>query len=178
MISPPLQCHPPPPRMKGVKSLPIIGPPWLFQPRRTNSVHGRNGISHTDPTNHANPQQRRLLYLYYRMHIVFIAVGTIFLTAMSIMKSFGHFPTFSASVDAIDPFDSESFQCSEIHNMSSWIQTPVHDQRFFPQYNQLSDFLDGQASLAEIDRWNDDPSGAAICKFRTDIRYWNHFPHA
>lgn len=165
------------PRMRGVKSLPMLSRPWLFQPNVQGPLNGRLCISNLDLTHNANSQQRSRMYLYHRVYIVFIAFGIIFLTSLSIMISFGKFQTSNRRV-AFDPRDSESFQCKETSNMSPWIQTPVHDRRFFPQYNQLSDFLDGHASVSEINSIpSNEESGAAVCVFRTNIKYWNHFPH-
>jgi hypothetical protein len=171
--------HHPAPRMKGVRSLPILGRPWLFQPRMPTPTPGQGSTNNADSTNKAKPKPKRLSYLYYRMHIVFIAMVIMFLTAVSIMISFGKF-LMPKGQFGFDPIASESFQCTETSNMSSWIQTPVHDRRFFLQYEQLSEFLDGHASKAEIDAItsNDNALGAAICIFRTNIQYWNHFPHA
>jgi hypothetical protein len=59
-----------------------------------------------------------------------------------------------------------SSQCEE-DVTSKWIQTSL--AKGYPQYRQLSDFLEGPALT---DQEND----FAICEFRY-MRYWFHFPH-
>jgi hypothetical protein len=63
-------------------------------------------------------------------------------------------------------------QCVEEGVMSSWIQTPLYDTRYFQPYHELSDFLDGSAVKNQ-----DISTTDAICEFRP-LQYFKHFPHA
>jgi hypothetical protein len=53
--------------------------------------------------------------------------------------------------------------------MSPWTRTPLYDERYFPQYSKISDFMEGLALRKPH------PS-AAVCEYR-DIKFWRHFPH-
>lgn len=66
--------------------------------------------------------------------------------------------------------------------MSDWYITELNNTQYFHSYTKLNDFLEGPALEIydnDIDERNNKKLlTRAVCLFRNQIRFSNHFPHA
>jgi hypothetical protein len=146
--------------------------------RNTFGPHAPSSSSSSSPF--LEVVRRYHVQYYYYYQTILVALG-LALVGMTMVLSFWTTATVPSVV-----IESSSPTCipttSSSRNSTSWISTPLQDRRFFPTYQQFSDFLDGPAIA-----WNSTessmhtettrPSQVGICELRTNILYWHHFPH-
>jgi hypothetical protein len=136
----------------------------------------RNTIGPHSPSSPLPQVVRRYNVQYYYQKIL-VALG-LALVGMTMVLSFWT----AAAPSVVMESSPKCIPTSSRSNLTSWISTPLYDRRFFPTYQQFSDFLDGPATA-----WNSTdessmhtttrPTEVGICELRTNILYWHHFPH-